>query len=153
MLDTHLSFKTTPLSDDHIFVTLNAQTGISGQEFSTGIEMSRTDWNALQASAEDLAEMALECTRPISNDNRYMAQAYLASVLITPRYKEDGRTFDVAMFLTGGAMHDTACSVGMYHMDESSWAIATKMQAAMNKAKVWSDHIATGTGPDNRPAR
>lgn len=138
MLDTHLSFKITPIRDDTIFVSLDAQTNISGQEFSTGVEMTTADWRALQASADDLAEMALECTRPISEDNSYMAKAYLASVLMNPRYKDDGRTFDTSLFLSGARMHDAACGVGMYHMDDTCWSIATKMQAAMRDAKVWS---------------
>ena len=141
MLDTHLSLKTTLLSRDRFFVALDAETNISGQEFSTSVEMTKQDWETLQASAEELAS------------SPHIAKAYLASVLMTPRYRDDGRTFDIDRFLPGSNLYQAAKEASRAYPDDTSWALATRMQAAMRNTKVWSDAIATETGVDKGAQR
>lgn len=137
MLDTHLAFNITPIRDDRIFVMLEAETNISGQQFSTGVEMTQANWAALQASAEELASTSHE------------AKAYVASVLLTPRYRDDGKTFDMDRFLPGSNLYQAAKDACRAYPDDTSWALATKMQAAMREVKVWSDDVATKPDIDN----
>lgn len=126
MLDTHLSFTTTPISGETIFVALDAETNITNQAFSTGVTMTKNDWARLKNSAETLA------TSP------HMADAYLASVLMTPRYGDDGKTFDIAMFLPGSTLYQAAKEASRAYPDATSWTLATKMQTAMHQIKLWS---------------
>lgn len=139
MLDTHLSFKTTPLSDERVFVLLDAQTDLRGQEFSTGVTMTQNDWHRLKESANAMSDLP------------HMAEAYLASVLRAPIYGKDGRTFDVSMFLPGGCMYDAAREVARvaHHTEESSWSLSTAMQNAMMAVQPWSmsKHRGGESGP------